>query len=54
MDSIIEVLMGIGGTIAAWFMSPEAGSFPLVQAAIAILLVVGSVGLLVFLGRRRF
>lgn len=54
MGSIVEMLMGIGGTVAAWFMSPEAGSFPIVQAAIVILLVVGSVGLLVFLGRRRF
>lgn len=54
MGPIIDVLMGIGGTIAGWFVSPDAGSFPLVQAAAAILLVVCTVGLLVFLGRRRF
>jgi hypothetical protein len=53
MRLIVTALLAIAGAIAAWFVSPDAGNFPIVQAAIAILLVVAAVALLVFLGRRR-
>lgn len=50
---IVSGILAVAGAVAALFMAPDAGNFPIVQAAIAILLVVVVVALVVFLRRKQ-
>lgn len=52
MGYIASGLLAVAGVVAALFVSPESGNFAIVQAAAAILMVVGVVGLVVLLFRR--
>lgn len=52
MRFIVSGLLAVAGAFAALFVSRDAGNFPIVQAAIAIMLVVAIVGLAVLWRRK--
>lgn len=52
MRFIVSGLLAVAGALAALFVARDSGNFPLVQAAVAIMLVVAIVGLVVVFRRR--
>ena len=52
MRFIVSGLLAVAGALAALFVARDSGNFPLVQAAVAIMLVVAVVGLVVVFRRR--
>ncbi|HMR30783.1 MAG TPA: hypothetical protein PKA13_08865 [Geminicoccaceae bacterium] len=52
MQWIVSGLLAVAGVLAALFVARDSGNFPLVQAAVAIMLVVVAVGLVVIWRRR--
>jgi hypothetical protein len=53
MGLVIRVILGLAGVIAALFVAQEASNFPLVQAAIALVLITAIVAALVLVRRER-
>jgi uncharacterized membrane protein len=52
MRFIVSGILAVAGALAALFIGRDAGNFPIVQGATALLLVVVVVALVAFLRRR--
>jgi len=49
---IIRGLLAVGGVVAAWFVSPEAGNFSVVEGMVTVALIAAVVLAMALISRK--